>query len=77
MNPLLAEGLTDAIGFVGGALLAYWLARIFGVDPLAAGYGGSVITGIIIVGIGGGVGVQIARRIRAAQVKDKKDKKEE
>jgi len=72
MNPQLAEGLTDAIGFVGGSLLAYWFARMFGVDPLAAGYGGSVVTGIIIVGVGGVVGVQVARRIRAAQMKEKK-----
>jgi hypothetical protein len=77
MNPLLAEGFTDAIGFVGGALLAYWLAKLLGFDPMAEGYGGGVIVGIVVIGLGGGIGVQVARRIRVAQVKDKKDKKEE
>ena len=27
MPPLLAKALTDAVGFVGGALAGYWLAR--------------------------------------------------
>ena len=29
MNPLLLEGLADAVGFVGGALLGYWLGSEF------------------------------------------------
>ena len=28
MNPLLIEGLSDAVGFVGGALAAFWLAKL-------------------------------------------------
>ncbi|HSI53289.1 MAG: hypothetical protein ACAH21_04275 [Ramlibacter sp.] len=71
MNPLLMEGLTDAVGFVGGVLLAYWLGKLFGFDPLAEGYGGSAIAGILLAGIGGGAGLQLARRWRAAQKKDK------
>ncbi|MET0311616.1 MAG: hypothetical protein ABW051_06160 [Burkholderiaceae bacterium] len=67
MNPLLIEGLSDAIGFVGGVLLAYWLGLAFGFDPLASGYGGSSIGGIVLAGIGGGVGLQLARRWRRAR----------
>jgi hypothetical protein len=71
MHPLLMEGLTDALGFVGGVLLAYWLGKLFGFDPLAEGYGGGAIVGIVLAGIGGGAGLQLARRWRAARKKDK------
>jgi hypothetical protein len=67
MNPLLIEGLTDAVGFVVGALVGYALARLLGLDPLAAGYGNSAIGGIVLCGLGGGAGVQIARRLRASR----------
>ncbi len=70
---LLAEGLSDAVGFVGGALLGFWLGRLFGLDIFAAGYGNSAIGGIVLVGLGGGVGLQVARRWRARQNQDKKD----
>jgi hypothetical protein len=69
MNPLLLEGLTDAIGFVGGVLLAYGLGRLLGFDPLAEGYGGSAIGGIVLAGLGGGGGLQLARRWRKARSK--------
>ncbi|HZY19859.1 MAG TPA: hypothetical protein VFE82_15405 [Ramlibacter sp.] len=65
MNALLAEGLTDAIGFVAGALLAFGLARLLGIDPLAPGYDTASIGGIVLLGVGGGVGLQVARRLRA------------
>jgi len=69
MNPLLAEGLTDAVGFVAGVLVAYGVGTLFGFDPMAAGYEGSAIGGIVMAGIGGGVGLQIARRWRASRKK--------
>jgi hypothetical protein len=69
MNPLLAEGLTDAAGFVGGVLVAYWIGRMLGFDPRAAGYEGSAIAGIVLAGVGGGVGLQLARRLRAGRKK--------
>jgi hypothetical protein len=69
MNPLLLEGLTDAIGFVGGVLLAYGLGRLLGFDPLAEGYGGSALGGIVLAGLGGGGGLQLARRWRKARSK--------
>jgi hypothetical protein len=66
-NHLLLEGLSDAIGFVGGALLGFWLGRLVGFDIFAPGYGNVSIGGIVLVGLGGGAGLQIARRWRARQ----------
>lgn len=66
MNPLLAEGLTDAVGFVAGSLLALWLARTVGFDPFTGTMDNSAMAGILACGIGGGAGVQLARRIRAS-----------
>ena len=66
-NNLLLEGLSDAVGFVGGALLGFWLGRLVGFDIFAAGYGNASIGGIVLVGLGGGGGLQIARRWRNRQ----------
>ncbi len=65
MNPLLLEGLTDAVGFVAGALLGWGVAQLLGLDPLAPGYSGSTLGGIAMLGLGGGVGLHLARRWRA------------
>jgi hypothetical protein len=67
MHPLLVEGLSDAIGFVAGALLAYGLGRLVGFDPLAPGYGGATIGGLVLAGLGGGLGLHAARRWRASR----------
>ena len=67
MNKALLEGLSDAIGFVGGALLGFWLARVLGFDIFAAGYSNASIAGIVMVGIGGGLGLQLARRWRRSR----------
>ena len=64
---LLAEGLSDAVGFVGGALLGFWLGRLMGWNIFAAGYGNDSIGGIVLVGLGGGLGLQLARRWQATQ----------
>ena len=64
---LLKEGLSDAVGFVGGALAGYWLARLLGFDAFANGYNSVSIVGILAVGLGGGMGLQAARRWRSAQ----------
>jgi hypothetical protein len=61
----LIEGLTDAIGFVVGALLGYGLGIAFGLNLFAEGYGTGSIVAIALVGIGGGMGLQAARRFRA------------
>jgi hypothetical protein len=65
VNPLLVEGLTDAIGFLAGVLIAWLVAYLLGFDPMAPGYGGSAVAGIVLAGIGGGAGLQLARRWRA------------
>lgn len=71
MNTQLLEGLSDAIGFVGGALLGWWVARLLGCDPLAPGYGNATLVGIALCGLGGGLGLHAARRWRAARADDK------
>ena len=71
-NNLWIEGLSDAVGFVGGALLGFWIGRLLGLDVFAAGYGNASIGGIVLVGLGGGAGLQLARRWRA-----RNDNKEE
>ncbi len=72
-SPLLIEGVSDAIGFVGGALAAYWLSQWLGLDVFAPGYSTRSILGIGLLGLGGGLGLQAARRWRAAQHDRKKD----
>jgi hypothetical protein len=62
---LLVEGLSDAAGFLGGALLGYWLGHSLGLDISAAGYSNSTIAGIVLVGLGGGLGLQAARYWRS------------
>ncbi len=62
---MLVEGLSDAIGFVGGALLGFWVGLLFGLNIFDTGYSNSSIVGIVLVGLGGGLGLQVARRWRA------------
>lgn len=64
---LLIDGLADATGFVGGSLVAFWLGRLLGFDIFDAGYSNSTIFGIVLVGLGGGLGLQLARRTRSFQ----------
>ena len=70
MNSLLKEGISDAIGFVVGALAGYLLALLIGFDLFAKGYGSSSIVAILLVGLGGGLGLQASRKYLI-----KKDKK--
>ena len=64
----LIEGLTDAIGFMVGALLGYGVGAAFGLDLFGPGYGTGSIIAILLVGIGGGSGLQAARRFRAPKL---------
>ena len=63
-KPLWLEGVSDAIGFLGGALLGFWAGRLLGLDIFADGYGNAALGGILLVGLGGGLGLQLARRWR-------------
>jgi hypothetical protein len=64
---LLIEGASDAVGFVGGALAGFWATRLLGWDIFAEGYGTGSILGIALVGLGGGLGLHLARRWRTAR----------
>ena len=66
-SELLIEGLSDAIGFVGGALAGYWVGNLLGMDIFQEGYDTGSIVGIVLVGIGGGLGLRMARKWRARQ----------
>ena len=58
------EGLTDAIGFIVGASVGFGLGRLLGFDVFAPGYGTAAMLGIVLVGLGGGAGLQLARAWR-------------
>ncbi len=64
---LLAEGISDAVGFVGGALLGFWIGRLIGWDVIDSGYSIDSIGGILLVGLGGGLGLQLARKWQASR----------
>jgi hypothetical protein len=59
---LLKLGLAQAVLFVAGALLGRWVGLLLGLDAFGpGGYGNKEIFGILLIGLGGGGGVQIAR----------------
>lgn len=62
---LLLEGGSDAIGFVGGALLGWGLSHVLGLDLFAQGYSAGSIAAIVMVGLGGGLGLKLARLWRS------------
>ena len=64
---LLLEGVSDAVGFIGGALAGYWLGQFLGWDIFSEGYNGASIGAIALGGLGGGSGLQLARLWRAKQ----------
>jgi hypothetical protein len=64
---LLLEGVSDAVGFIGGAIAGYWLGQLLGWDLFSEGYSGASIGAIALVGLGGGGGLQLARLWRARQ----------
>lgn len=70
---LWMEGVSDAIGFLTGALLGFWAGRLLGLDIFAEGYGNSAIGGIVLVGLGGGLGLQLARRWRRVQAQKRNE----
>ena len=71
MPPLLAKGLTDAVGFVGGALAGYWLARAAGIDALRDLQSNAGVLAIAAIGLCGGIGLGAARRWRTGREQGK------
>jgi hypothetical protein len=67
---LLLEGLSDAVGFVGGAVAGYWIGQLLGWDIFSAGYNNASIGAILLVGLGGGGGLHLARFWRAKQTQN-------
>lgn len=64
LNQLLSEGLADCIGFAGGAFLCYWLGTLLGFDMAVAGNTSNVgIVSVVLMLIGGGLGLKIARQL--------------
>ncbi|GAB1387369.1 hypothetical protein MASR1M59_25170 [Melaminivora sp.] len=62
VKTLLLEGAGDALGFVAGALAGYGAGRLLGLELFAPGYGLASLVAIALVGLGGGLGLQLARR---------------
>jgi hypothetical protein len=59
---LLVLGVAQAVLFVVGALLGRGLGLLLGLDAFAsAAYGNSEVFGILLIGLGGGAGLQLAR----------------
>lgn len=60
---LLIQGTSQAAGFVIGALLGRWLGGLLGWDAFGPdGYTWPAMAGILLIGLGGGAGLQLARR---------------
>jgi hypothetical protein len=67
LKQLLFEGISDAMGFTGGALLCYWLGTLLGYDMAVAGNTSSVgIVSVVFMLIGGGAGLKLARQFRSS-----------
>jgi hypothetical protein len=65
LKQLLFEGLTDCVGFAGGAFLCYWLGTLLGFNMDVAGNTSNAgIIGVVVMLMGGGLGLKIARRLR-------------
>ena len=77
VQKLLLEGVSDAVCFMLGALGGYGLSQAVGIDIFESGYSGSGIVGILMVGLGGGAGLHLARIWRSRQrTKDTLDEAE-
>ena len=66
-SKLLLEGVSDAVGFIGGALAGYWIGQFLDWDIFSEGYSSASIGAIALVGLGGGGGLQLARLWRSKQ----------
>ena len=65
LKQLLFDGLADCVGFAGGAFLCYWLGTLLGFNMAVAGNTSNAgIIGVVVMLIGGGLGLKIARHLR-------------
>ena len=65
LKQLLVEGLTDCIGFAGGAFLCYWVGTLLGFDMAMAGNTSNAgIISVVVMLIFGGLGLKLARSRR-------------
>lgn len=63
-----AAGLTDAVGFVGGALAGWGVGRFFGFDFVhATSYDARALVGLMFILAGLGLGKAAAQRVRRAR----------
>jgi hypothetical protein len=69
VNPLLAEGLVDAVGFIAGVMVAWGIATLVGFDPLSPDWSDKAMAGVLMCGLGGGAGVHLARRWRKSRAR--------
>lgn len=66
----MREGLADAIGFVGGALIGWWVGRQFGIDFIAStDWNAQQVVGLVLIVAGCGLGRWAARKL---MLKDKR-----
>jgi hypothetical protein len=68
LRQALIDGLTDAVGFVGGALIGWQAGKVLGYDVLASGSADSRnVVGWILLLAGCGAGKWASLRWRARQ----------
>ena len=66
----MREGFADAIGFVGGALIGWWVGRQFGIDFIASSdWNAQQVAGLVLIVAGCGLGRWAARKL---MLKDKR-----
>ncbi len=63
-NRAMREGLADAVGFVGGALLGWWAGWQFGIDFIASpDWNATQMLGLLLIVAGCGLGRWAARKV--------------
>ena len=66
-----AQMRSNSLEVAGDLMAVAYQVTKFGLNIFEAGYSNASIAGIVLVGLGGGIGLQVARKWRAARKKDK------